>query len=102
MQNRLNIFKTDKNNKKKNKLNPSTLLALQNILHKCNPYVKKFKQFAKDSSNIENLQMVLKTDSTIDRRVCNLPSASEIAVVIPGILIISLFSNYLITLLSDN
>ncbi len=78
-------------------LKPETISELQKILHKVNPYVKKFKQFALDSKNIETLQIVLKTDSNIDRRVCNLPTASEIAVILPGNYINIFFIDIILT-----
>ena len=57
------------------------------MLHQCNPYVACFKRTAdvfSRSKESENLKLVLKQDTYKDLRRYNLPTASEIAVIIPN------------------
>ena len=65
-------------------LDREILFQLQNEMHKLNPYVKIFKQFAMNSLNEPAIKMVIKSDNKIDRRVQNKPIISEIAAIIPG------------------
>ncbi len=65
-------------------LNKSLLLKLQNLMHKHNPYVKKFKQVAIESKTLPELKIVLKADSSIDQRTHNKPNSSEVAILLPG------------------
>jgi hypothetical protein len=57
-------------------------------MHSYNPYVAKYKQFALQLEKIPTYKMILKADSSIDRRIYNKPNASEVAVILP--------SNYII------
>ena len=66
-------------------LNQDTLIGLQNMMQKCNPYVKAFQSAAEfmkaDESN--NFQMIIKSDlQGKDIRKYNKPTSSDIAVVI--------------------
>lgn len=63
------------------------LLKLQTMLHECNPFVACFKHAAEiftTTVESENMKLVLKQDTNKDLRRYNLPSASEISVIIPG------------------
>lgn len=75
LNNRLKIFPT---------LNNTIISKLQDLMHSHNPYVKIFKQFAFDTLSLPNLNLRLRADSTIDRKVTNLPACSEIAAILPG------------------
>ena len=87
------IYIFDSNNELANRLawnaglDKQILLDLQNMLHQCNPYVACFKRTAdvfSRSKESENLKLVLKQDTYKDLRRYNLPTASEIAVIIPN------------------
>ena len=87
------IYIFDSNNELANRLawnaglDKQILLDLQNMLHQCNPYVACFKHAAdvfSRSKESENLKLVLKQDTNKDLRRYNLPTASEIAVIIPN------------------
>jgi hypothetical protein len=68
-----------------NELDKNILKRLQELMHRHNPYVKFFKQIALEMKNNPELKYVLKADSSLDRRVYNLPCKSEVAAVLPGI-----------------
>jgi hypothetical protein len=67
-------------------LDKSILKTLQELMHRHNPYVRLLKQRALEMSNMPTFKLVLKDDPTKDRRVYNLPSASEVAVLLPGLI----------------
>ena len=63
------------------------LFDIQNMLHGCNPFVATFNHAAdvfSNSQDSENLKLVLKQDTNKDLRRSNIPTASEISVIIPG------------------
>ncbi len=53
-------------------------------MHNYNPYVANYKQFAIQLEKIPTYKMILKADSSIDRRIYNKPNASEVAVILPS------------------
>ncbi|XP_071137070.1 uncharacterized protein [Mytilus edulis] len=70
-------------------LNKSVLLTLQNMLQDCNPFIDIFKNAAKimhDDHNAshQNIKLVLHADTSKDTRRYNLPTASEVSLIIPG------------------
>ena len=68
-------------------LDKHILLELQNMLHECNPFVGCFRHAAdmfSTSQDSENMKLVLKHDTNKDLRRYNLPSSSELSVIIPG------------------
>ena len=77
IENRFKIF---------NNLNKDILLQLQNMVHELNPYVKSFKyalQLSKEST-VPELRMIIRAEKQSDLRRYNVPTSSEIAVIIPG------------------
>lgn len=76
LNNRLNIFKD---------LNPDILKRLQLMMHDCSPYIRHYKQFALSCESVPEYKLIIKCDSSIDRRTHNKPTASEVAVIMPGI-----------------
>jgi hypothetical protein len=70
-------------------LDSKIMKNLQKLMHKYNPYVKLFKQRAIEIEKAPELKLVLKANSKKDRRKDNIPSASEVAAIIPGKLIFS-------------
>ena len=53
-------------------------------MHRHNPYVHLFKQRALELKEKPEYNLILKSDATVDRRVYNLPTDSEVAILIPG------------------
>ncbi|XP_024007970.1 uncharacterized protein LOC112083973 [Eutrema salsugineum] len=76
-----------KNGKIDNKLRPELIEALMKMLNHCNPLVKAFRSY-KDryqNSDIEDtVRMVLIAKRDKDARTHNLPTATEVAALIPG------------------
>ncbi len=67
-----------------NGLDRNVLLLLQDQMHKINPYVKSLKQFSLELIKHPSLNLVIRADNKIDRRVCNKPVVPEIAAILPG------------------
>ena len=65
-------------------LDSQILTNLQQLLHECNPFVNSFKHAAETMKKHANAQLILTADSTKDSRRYNLPTSSEISVIIPG------------------
>ena len=67
-------------------LHRDLLQKLQAVLHDCNPFVSAYKQVAKLLEREENdsMKFVLRADPTTDLRRYNLPTAAEVAVILPG------------------
>jgi hypothetical protein len=65
-------------------LNIEILQNLQNLMHEYNPYVKQFKQLSLSFKQSPELKMIIKSDSTVDRRIHNQPTGSEIGAILPG------------------
>ena len=66
-------------------LNKQTLIGLQNMIEKCNPYVKLFRKAASSiEANSNNIQMTISDMQNKDIRRYNKPTSSDVAVVIPG------------------
>ena len=76
LENRLKCFKN---------LDKDILSRLQSLMHRHNPYVHLFKQRALELKLKPEYSLILKSDTTVDRRIYNLPTDSEVAVLIPGI-----------------
>ena len=69
-------------------LRPETLQILQEELHSCNSYIRSFKA-AIELDARENLKVILHAHKALkpqeaNRRIYNLPSTSEVAVIIPS------------------
>ena len=67
-----------------NGLDQNVLKLLQEEMHKINSYVNVLKQFSTELSKHPSLNLVIKADNKIDRRVCNKPVIPEIAAIVPG------------------
>ena len=66
-------------------LNSSVMSVLQDMLHKCNPFIDSFRQASDIMSKSDtDVSLVLKADTTKDRRRYNLPTSSEISIIMPG------------------
>ncbi len=65
-------------------LNQNILVNLQDTMHKYNPFISKFKQFALESKDIMDYKIIVKAQSTKDRRNFNIPESSEIAAILPS------------------
>ena len=65
-------------------LDKDILYRLQSLMHRHNPYVHLFKQRALELKEKPEYNLILKSDATVDRRVYNLPTDSEVAILIPG------------------
>ena len=53
-------------------------------MHKINPNVKILKQFSLELIKHPSLNLVIRADNKIDRKVCNKPVVPEIAEISPG------------------
>ncbi|KAF8334786.1 hypothetical protein F5887DRAFT_892448 [Amanita rubescens] len=65
------------------------MTELQAMIHETHPYVALYKSAHQIMAETppdqrQNVRMILRADRTQDRRRYNLPTASEIAAVIPG------------------
>ncbi|XP_063418456.1 uncharacterized protein LOC134701259 [Mytilus trossulus] len=65
-------------------LDEDILTDLQTVMHECNPFVHTFKHAADVMKTNENFQLILTSDTTKDSRRYNLPTSSEISVILPG------------------
>ncbi len=68
-------------------LNLDIVGSLQNCLHRVNPYIQSFKSALDFAQTHNDVQIILKADknpSTEHPRRYNLPTASEVAVIMPG------------------
>ncbi|VDI62821.1 Hypothetical predicted protein [Mytilus galloprovincialis] len=65
-------------------LDKDILTDLQTMMHECNPFVHTFKHAADVMKTNENFQLILTSDTTKDSRRYNLPTSSEISVILPG------------------
>ena len=68
-------------------LNKNILEQLQTMLHQYNPFAKCFKHATEIFSNQNktmNMKLILKADTSKDPRRYNLPTVSELSVIIPG------------------
>src|SRR5204862_90090 len=67
-------------------LDDNTLLNLQNMLDKCNPYIQSFRQ-ARDiilSNTTSEISMVIYSDRTHNPHRYNAPTSSDIAAIMIG------------------
>jgi hypothetical protein len=53
-------------------------------MHEFNPFISKFKQFALDSKDQIDYKVIVKAQSSKDRRNYNIPEFSEIAAILPS------------------
>ena len=69
-----------------NGLDGGTLYQLQQMMHDYNPYVNIFKQTYErmNQQPTNDIRMVIRADTDVDRRRYNIPTASEVAAIIPG------------------
>ena len=67
-----------------NDLDKNILKDLQKMMHECNPFVHEFKHAADVMKTNDNVRLILTSDTTKDSRRYNLPTSSEISVIIPG------------------
>lgn len=68
-------------------LNRNILELLQNMLHHNNPFAKCFKHTTElflNQNRTVNMKLILKADTSKDPRRYNLPTVSELSVIIPG------------------
>lgn len=65
-------------------LNKEVLKNLQTMLHQENSFVKLYKNAFENTINVPEISIQIKAQSGKDRRRYNLPSSSEIAVLLPG------------------
>ena len=71
-------------------INATTLLGLQRMLHVHNRYVQQYKQVCQLSpAEVPQYDLVLLASGTPDKRRYNLPSANEVAGVMPGGLVVA-------------
>ncbi len=64
-----------------NGLDRNILFQLQETMHQINSNVEVLKQFSMDLE--PSLNLVIKSDNKIDRRICNKPIVPEIAAILP-------------------
>ena len=81
-------------------LNKNILSNLQSLMHEFNPFINKFKQFALDSKDLIDYKVIVKAQSSKDRRNYNIPESSEIAAILPSkfllIFIVHFIMNFII------
>lgn len=65
-------------------LDLEVLNALQKMMHNCNPFIDSFKHAAEIIKTDQNAKMIICADTNKDSRRYNLPTTSEISVIIPG------------------
>lgn len=65
-------------------LDLDVLNALQKMMHNCNPFIDSFKHAAEIIKTDQNAKMIICADTNKDSRRYNLPTTSEISVIIPG------------------
>ncbi len=70
-------------------LNHTIMAELQAMIHETHPYVALYKSAYQIMAEMppeqrQNVKMLLRADRTLDQRRYNLPTANEIAAVIPG------------------
>ncbi|CAC5384605.1 unnamed protein product [Mytilus coruscus] len=88
------IYKRDTENeianriKWNNNLNTSVVQFLQDMLHGCNPFIDIFKSTVNLIKNTkesnQSIKLVLHADTTKDEQRYNLPTCSEVSVIMPG------------------
>ena len=65
-------------------LDKEILKHLQSLMHRHNPYVHLYKQRALELKLKPEYNLIIKSDTKVDRRIYNLPTASEVAILLPG------------------
>ena len=69
-----------------NNLSKNLLNELQTIMHLVNPFVNSFKSARRsmDENNIPDIRLIMRAEKNTDLRRFNIPTASEVAVLMPG------------------
>ena len=67
-------------------LSQQTLSKLQNMFHSCNPFIESFKMAYSlmQETHMTDVRMIMRAEKNSDLQRYNIPTSSEIAIIMPG------------------